>query len=409
MQRSPLIFNNYRVENEANGTLDIYIDGYIVDAPTQEIMREYWGDETSVSYKSVRDQVISRKPTDVNVWVNSGGGQICDAMAIHDLIVDMENKGTKVNCYGRGLIASAATYILMASRNSEISENSWFMIHNASGAVAGDVNEIENYAKMMRKFNDQIRDFYASYTNQPKETIAAWMNKETWLTGKEAKDKGFVKSVSGRADITNTIAIKPESWPFQNTAILNAYNSNVKNNQPDMKFDIKKIGEEILNTVKAALNIGKPEEVKPSEMKAEDLQNTISTAVTNAVQAVEATISEAIDNGISEGITNALKDDGAIAKLINGLIEGALKNATADKGLIAELVTTSVNALTGEKGAVTEAIANATKDLVPTKVVDDLKTDLANKIITAGNKTKKEGAAEDKGQFNHEGVNWGSN
>jgi ATP-dependent Clp endopeptidase proteolytic subunit ClpP len=216
---------NYAISNSGNDSVDIHIDGVIVDAQTQQIMRDWWGDETSVSYKSFRDQVLASKAKTINVYVNSYGGHIGDAMAIHDMLTEEQAKGKTVNTKGRGIIASAATFILMAG-NSEMSANSWFMIHNASGAIEGDVNVIETYAKVLRQFNDRVRDFYASATGMRKEDVTKMMDAETWLTSTDAKAKGFVKNVTSSASFKNLI--QSDAWCFKNTAVLNQYNSFVK-------------------------------------------------------------------------------------------------------------------------------------------------------------------------------------
>lgn len=218
---------NYKVVNQADDTLDVYIDGVIVDAETQQILHDYWGDDTSVSYKSFRDQVTNASPKKLNIYINSGGGMVTDAMAMHDFIKDQIKNGITVNTIGRGIVASAATYILMAGgENSSMSENSWFMIHNVSGVIWGDVNIIENYAASMRKFNDAITGFYAKATGLTEKEIGNMMDKETWMTANDAKEKGFVKNIDGKADFSN--AIKPDQWPYSNTAVLTAYNSAVK-------------------------------------------------------------------------------------------------------------------------------------------------------------------------------------
>jgi ATP-dependent Clp endopeptidase proteolytic subunit ClpP len=215
---------NYAISNSGNDSVDVHIDGVIVDAQTQSIL-EAWGDETSVSYKSFRDQVLASKAKTINVYVNSYGGHIGDAMAIHDMLTEEQAKGKTVNTKGRGIIASAATFILMAG-NSEMSANSWFMIHNASGAIEGDVNVIETYAKVLRQFNDRVRDFYASATGMRKEDVTKMMDAETWLTSTDAKAKGFVKNVTSSASFKNLI--QSDAWCFKNTAVLNQYNSFVK-------------------------------------------------------------------------------------------------------------------------------------------------------------------------------------
>ena len=135
----PISVYNYSVRNAANGTLDVNIDGAVVDAESQQIMKDWFGDDTSVSFKSIRSQIEASGAKSVNVHINSPGGVVTDAMAIHDYLVELGSKGIVVNTYVKGMAASAATYIAMASDNSHISENSWFMIHNVSGGVFGTV------------------------------------------------------------------------------------------------------------------------------------------------------------------------------------------------------------------------------------------------------------------------------
>lgn len=216
---------SYKVENKADDTLDVHIDGIIVDAETQQILKDWFGDETSVSYKSFRDQVTTAKPKTINLYVNSGGGMVTDAMAIRDFLASQEAAGVKVKRTGRGVVASAATFLVMGN-NSVLSENSWFMIHNVSGGVYGDVNMIESYARAIRKFNDAVSSVYMKATGLSATVIGNMMDQETWMTAQEAKDKGFVNAIEGAATFTNKIS--PDAWPYSNQAVLNLYNAAVK-------------------------------------------------------------------------------------------------------------------------------------------------------------------------------------
>lgn len=320
-----LPFFNYTVRNEKTDAVDIYIDGYIVDAPTQEMMKQWFGDETSVSYKSLRNQINDTNPKEVNIYINSGGGSLVDAMAIHDMIIELQNKGTKVNAYGRGIIASAATYILMASKNSDISENSWFMIHNVSGFASGDVNEIEQAAKIYRKFNNQVRDFYVSYTGKPAETVSNWMNKETWFTGKEAKENGFVKNVSAQASFSNSI--QPDKWPFANTSVLNAYNSFTEKNS-DMKIDFTSIKEAVKN---ALTEMGFSKE----EPKVEEASNKLVTAIENSLKPITEGFADAVKNEVAAILKET--GEGTVAEAIQNAVTTATQDV-AKKDEVTELV-----------------------------------------------------------------------
>ncbi|MGE9312885.1 head maturation protease, ClpP-related [Niabella sp. CJ426] len=297
---------NYVVNSDEN-EVNIYIDGDIVDASTQQFYKDWLGDDTTTSFKSFRDQVNKTDVQTYNVYINSGGGLVTDAMAIHDLLKNLQSKGKTVNTIGRGIIASAATYILMAGNNATMSKNSWLMIHNVSGAVWGDVNEVESYATTLRKFNDSSRDFYASATGLRKEDITKMMNAETWMTADEAKEKGFVKQIEGEVAFTNKIP--KEHWQFSNMAVLNAYNSAVQppkeiipqQNLEDMKKYFEELGEKIMNAIKG---------VKAPE--------------NNDHAALMQSIGEAVSNSFKEGATG-LED--SITKIVNEAVEEATKPA----------------------------------------------------------------------------------
>lgn len=336
---------NFTFQNDQE-TLDIYIDGSIVDAETQAILQEWYGDDTSVSYKSLRNQVDGNSAATINFFINSGGGMVTDAMAIHDWIQELKGQGKTINTIGRGIVCSAATYILMAG-NSSMSANSWFMIHNVSGATFGNVSDIENYAATLRKFNDSTRDFYCSYTGLSATVISNMMDAETWLTADEAKAKNFIKNVTPQVNFTNSIS--PDKWLFENKTVLAAYNSSTVKNDTDM---VDKIIEGIKNALKEA-GIMKVEGV---ENKA--LQPITNEALTAALTAALQPLGTDLDNMVNTAVTNGLKDH--LAK-INGIDE-AITNAT--KGF----VTTEVFNALEQKLKATEDELEATKQTIGNKV-----------------------------------------
>ena len=370
-----LTFFNYVIKNNTDtASCDIFIDGEIVDARTEQIYKEWWDDDTATSFKNIRKQINEAKAKTINVYVNSGGGQVIEAMAIHDYLKSMEQAGKTVNTYGRGLIASAATYILMASKNSTISENSWFMVHNVSGGIYGDVNEIENYAVTMRKFNDQITQFYSSHTGLSNTVIGNMMNKETWMDGKEAHAKGFVKNLESSQTFTNSIS--KEQWLFNNTEVLSAYNSFTKQSPNNMDF--KKLGEELRNSI---INHLKDIGVIKNETDTTKLDG-IATAVENALKP----LNEEVDTKIKDAVKEATK--GLNTTVTNAVTE-ALKNL-ATKDDLKNLATTQT---------VTDEIKKVTDEL---QLVKD---DVANKITgDPGRKKSKETGNPDN---DHEGITWG--
>lgn len=297
---------NFSIKNEGGSSVDIFIDSDIVDSATQTFYKEYFGDDTMTSYKSFRDLLNKIDASIYNVYINSPGGQVTEAMAIHDLLQDMQKNGKTVNTIGRGIIASSATYILMASKNPVMSSNSWMMIHNVSGFCYGDVNECEAYVATMRKFNDATNQFYQNCTGLSKTVISNMMNEETWMTADEAKSKGFVKNVTGEASFSNSI--KPEQWQFNNTAVLNSYNSFTNSNSSIM--DTKKITDAITNGFNAMLEkLGLKDKAGDEGVKNAftEFSTSVTNAITEGMKEIKVPDNEAITKMVTDAVANSLK------------------------------------------------------------------------------------------------------
>lgn len=335
---------NYTVSNKASKkSCDVYIDGAIVDAETQSFYEMYYGDTTLASFKSVRDQVdqfINEGCTTVNVRVNSQGGSVIEAFAIKDYLDQLSNKGITVNKIGVGLVASAAT-LIVSGEGSSISPNSWFMVHNASGAIWGNVIEIEQYAVTMRKFNDQILHHYVNTTGLSSTALQSMMDSETWITGKDAVALGFVKEETkdNASSINNTI--KPENWMFNNTAVLAAYNSTtiISPTQNPINMDTKNI----INGVKDAF----VDSLKQAGIIKDDNTKLCDT-LTNALDTALAPMNEGITNAVNDAVTERLKDmDTKVNTAVENVIAEKIKDVLTAQALDDKLkpITDNISAL----------------------------------------------------------------
>lgn len=351
---------NFTVQKQSQSALDISIDGDIVDAQTEQVYKDWFGDETSTSFKGFRDQcdkAINDGVTTINGTINSGGGLISEAMAMHDYLVDIQSsKNIAVNLVGTGIVASAATYILMASKNSALTKNSFFMVHDVSGGASGTVTEMEQAAATMRKFNNTVRDFYCQKTGLPQKDISTMMQNETWLSADEAKQKGFVTSVKEPQNFTNKI--DPAKWMFNNTAVLAAYNS-FTNKTPEM--DITKITSAIeagFQNMLAKMGI-KNEGDNTTQALAE-----LASGITNAIKDSEKSQEELITNKVNEAVTIAISNlSKEVPESVKNLISESLKNsATAEdlKKVSEELETTKQSIANRTAGSSIEKASNST-------------------------------------------------
>lgn len=374
-------FFSYSIKNATEESVDIFIDGDIVDASTQQFYKEWFGDDTTTSYKSFRDQLKSVDAKVYNVYINSGGGVVTDAMAIHDLLKEMQNQGKTVNTIGRGLIASAATYILMAGKTPKMSKNSWFMIHNVSGFVWGDVDQVEKYYNTLRKFNNRSRDFYAEATGKSKDDIEQMMKEETWLTADEAREMGFISVVEGEAQFEQHIPA--EKWIYNNKTVLNAYNSFAKKNadpgtQLTQKFDDMKkwfsnLAEGIMNAIKKV--------EKPANDSHEALMENIGKAVSQTISQASEKVEEELSTSTKNSFTEYLKTE-------------EFKNSVTE--IVKQAVTEAIDAKPDSNfsKAVNALVEPQLKKLVTEETVNQIKSDFETEITSIkGNKTTTENPA----------------
>ena len=89
---------------------------------------EDWWSDDCVTYRNFIDELNALgDKKNINVLIQSGGGDVYAANAIYNALV--ENKA-KVTGTIMGLCASAATIILMACDTRRIAKNAILMVHN---------------------------------------------------------------------------------------------------------------------------------------------------------------------------------------------------------------------------------------------------------------------------------------
>lgn len=134
----------------------------------------------------------------IKVRLNTPGGDVFDGMAIFNALKAHDGKVTVVI---ESLAASMGSIIALAGAEVQAYSNSMMMIHEPWGYVAGNQYELRDIADVLEKMSANMIDIYASESNVGKRDVKAMMKAETWMTAKEAKEKGFIDTVleSGKA------------------------------------------------------------------------------------------------------------------------------------------------------------------------------------------------------------------
>lgn len=132
--------------------------------------------------------------TRLHVRINSGGGEVYAAVAMRSMIIGAGFESVRMTI--EGLCASAATlFATVPGARVTIAQGSEFMIHNPMTIAWGNAAEIEKTVDHLRKMEGQFAEMYAERTGIDAEDIREMMDAETWMTAKEAVEKGFCDEV----------------------------------------------------------------------------------------------------------------------------------------------------------------------------------------------------------------------
>jgi ATP-dependent Clp protease protease subunit len=124
----------------------------------------------------------------VDLRLNSPGGSVFDAVAIHNAI--KRHEGT-VTVWIDGIAASAASYIAMAGDAIVMPENAFLMIHDPAGLVMGTAEDMRAMAEALDKVKGSLVSGYAAKSGRTPEEVSALMAAETWFDASDAVAQGF--------------------------------------------------------------------------------------------------------------------------------------------------------------------------------------------------------------------------
>ncbi|KRL02517.1 ATP-dependent Clp protease, protease subunit [Liquorilactobacillus capillatus DSM 19910] len=167
------------------------IKGDVVDDKTAAFY-QFFG-MPAVSPSGVADALNSDDPSsDVEVDIASNGGDVFAASEIYTMLKGVQGNVT-VNI--QGLAASAASVIAMAGDKVNISPTAQIMIHKAWSQQAGNSDDLNHEANVLNGIDQSIASAYEAKTGMKQSDLLQLMSNETWLTAKDAVDKGFADEI----------------------------------------------------------------------------------------------------------------------------------------------------------------------------------------------------------------------
>ncbi len=153
---------------------------------------------TGFGPQALRDALTEAAGGPVTARLNSEGGNVIDGLACYNLLRNYPGETTVVI---DGMALSIASLVACAGDKVQMAENSWFMLHNPHNQVAGDGDDLRGMANLLDGMRDQLANVYTAKSKKPKEEILQLMDAETWLTGPQALEAGFVDEVTASLEV----------------------------------------------------------------------------------------------------------------------------------------------------------------------------------------------------------------
>jgi ATP-dependent Clp protease, protease subunit len=131
---------------------------------------------------------------DINLYINSPGGDITALFAIYDTMKFVKND-ISTFCYGQA--ASAAAVILAGGSHGKryALPHARILIHQPYGGAAGQAADIEIQAKEILRMRDLLNQMLAADSEQPVDKVAADTDRDFIMSAEEAQGYGIIDEV----------------------------------------------------------------------------------------------------------------------------------------------------------------------------------------------------------------------
>ncbi|MHB8293497.1 MAG: ATP-dependent Clp protease proteolytic subunit [Acidimicrobiales bacterium] len=131
---------------------------------------------------------------DINLYINSPGGDISSLFAIYDTLQFVKND-VSTFCYGQA--ASAAAVMLAAGTKGKrfALPHARILIHQPYGGVAGQATDIELQAKEILRMRDMLNQVLADHTGQSIAKIQKDTDRDFIMSAEESLTYGIIDEV----------------------------------------------------------------------------------------------------------------------------------------------------------------------------------------------------------------------
>jgi ATP-dependent Clp protease protease subunit len=134
---------------------------------------------------------------DIQMYINSPGGQVYAGLGIYDT---MQYVNSDVTTICTGMAASMAAVLMASGTKGKRSAlpHSRIMIHQPMGGAQGQATDIEIAAREIQKIKVELYNILSKHSGQSFEKIKKDGERDYWMTSEEALEYGFIDEILKR-------------------------------------------------------------------------------------------------------------------------------------------------------------------------------------------------------------------
>lgn len=156
-----------------------------------------WEEFGEASGKTVVDKINEADADEIDVHIDSYGGEVSEGWAIYNAL---RNCKAKVTTYADGFVASAAVYPFLAGDVRIANSVSAFYLHEVMTGGYGYADDLKKAAEEAEKMTEIGINAFVERAGMKRETVEELMKAETWISAEEAIGYGIATEIKTGTD-----------------------------------------------------------------------------------------------------------------------------------------------------------------------------------------------------------------
>ena len=150
------------------------------------------------AYKAAIDGMKAEGVTDLDLLINTPGGDIVSGLAMYDL---NKSCGLNIDMTVIGMCASMGTVMICSGSQLPLgTPGSLYMFHKPKAGEMGEASKLRESADLLDKMEERIMSIYCEAFGKEESEVKKWMKPgvNKWMTAKEAEDNGIIRGIAER-------------------------------------------------------------------------------------------------------------------------------------------------------------------------------------------------------------------